>query len=118
MLMFIINNHRPTASCHMFPVPTRPPLQDLYVESQGFWSLTIYDKQLNLVPNPINRYAVSHHSRTPLELTYTRQAALSQAGVLWHMLGCGCTQLMLAYPALTDQRPQRLAGPRHPPDLQ
>jgi hypothetical protein len=33
--------------------------QDYYVESQGFWSLTIYDKQLNLVANPINRYAVS-----------------------------------------------------------
>jgi hypothetical protein len=29
------------------------------VNSQGFWSLTVYDNEYFLVPNPANRYAVS-----------------------------------------------------------
>ena len=29
------------------------------IDPRGFWSLTVYDKEYFLVPNPVNRYAVS-----------------------------------------------------------
>lgn len=47
--------HHLAASCTSTPPPSPYRPQPYYDSSTGFWSLVVYDKNLDLVPNPINR---------------------------------------------------------------